>query len=141
MGARKVHAELSKLGFTMSLATVSRYMPKRPPGRGQQQQWMTFLRNHKYGITATDFVVTPTVSFRLLYVWFVIDYGRRRIIHFNVTTSPTAQWVNQQLREAFPNDSAPRYLIFDNDSIFSDEVSKSIKTSGIMPKRTAFRSP
>jgi putative transposase len=140
-GARKVHAELSKLGFTMSLATVSRYIPKRPPDRGKQQRWMTFLRNHREAITAMDFFVVPTVSFRLLYVWFVIDHGRRRIIHLNVTTNPTAQWVSQQLREAFPDDSAPRYLILDNDCIFSDEVSKSIKTIGITPKRTAFRSP
>jgi putative transposase len=140
-GARKVHAELSKLGFTMSLATVSRYMPKRPRDRGKQQRWMTFLRNHKHGITTMDFFVVPTVAFRLLYVWFVIDHGRRRIIHFNITTNPTATWVSQQLREAFPDDSTPRYLIFDNDFIFSNEVSKSIKTIGITPKRTAFRSP
>jgi transposase InsO family protein len=140
-GARKIRAELSKLGFTVSLATVSRYMPKRPPGRGKQQRWMTFLRNHREAITAMDFFVVPTVSFRLLYVWFVIDHERRRIIHFNVTTNPTATWVSQQLREAFPDEFAPRYLIFDNDSIFSDEVSKSIKTLGITPKRTAFRSP
>jgi transposase InsO family protein len=137
----RVHAELSKLGFTMSLATVSRYMPTRPPDRGKQQLWMTFLRNHKNAITAMDFFVVPTVSFRLLYVWFVIDHGRRRIIHFNVTTSPTALWVSQQLREAFPDDSAPRHLIFDNDSIFSVDVSKSIRRLGITPKRTAFRSP
>ena len=101
---------------------------------------MTFLRNHREAITAMDFFVVPTVSFRLLYVWFVIDHGRRRIIHFNVTTNPTAQWVSQQLREAFPDDSAPRYLLFDNDSIFSDEVSKSIDALGITPKRTSSRS-
>jgi transposase InsO family protein len=88
-----------------------------------------------------NFFVVPTVAFRLLYVGFVIDHGRRRIIHFNMTTNPTATWVSQQLREAFPNDSAPHYLIFDNDSIFSDEVSRSINALGIMPKRTAFRSP
>jgi transposase InsO family protein len=125
----------------MSLATVSRYMPKRPPDQGKQQRWMTFLRNHKDAIAAMDFFVVPTVSFRLLYVWFVIDHGRRRIIHFNVTSNPTPLWVSQQLREAFPEDSAPRYLIFDNDSIFSDDVSKSINALGITPKRTAFRSP
>ncbi len=140
-GARKVHAELSKLGFTVSLATVSRYMPKRPPNRGTQQRWMTFLCNHRDAITAMDFFVVPTVSFRLLYVWFAIDHERRRIIHFNVTTSPTALWVSQQLREAFPEDSAPHYLIFDNDSIFSADVSRSINALGITPKRTAFRSP
>jgi transposase InsO family protein len=81
------------------------------------------------------------VGFRLLYVWFIIDHGRRRIVRFNVTTNPTAQWVMQQLRESFLDDSAPRYLIFDNDSIFSDEVTEAIKSFGIEPKRTAFQSP
>ncbi len=106
--ARKIQAELKKLGFTIGLAAVSRYLPKRAPDPGEQQRWMTFLRNHKHGITAMDFFVVPTVAFRLLYVWFIIDHGRRRIIHFNVTANPTASWVIQQLREAFPYDSAPK---------------------------------
>ncbi len=139
--ARKIHGELEKLGFTVGLATVSRYLPKRAPDPGKQQRWMTFLFNHKEAIAAMDFFVVPTVGFRLLYVWFVIDHGRRRIIHFNVTMNPTAQWVMQQLREAFPDDSAPRYLIFDNDSIFSDKVAEAIMGFGIEPKRTAFQSP
>jgi transposase InsO family protein len=95
--ARKIHAELEKLGFSVSLATVSRYLSKREPDAGQRQRWMTFLRNHKDVIPGMDFFVVPTVRFRLLYVWFVIDHGRRRIVHFNVTTNPTAQWVIQQL--------------------------------------------
>ncbi len=140
-GARKIQAELEKLGFTVSLATVSRYLPKRVPDPGKQQQWMTFLRNHKDGIFAMDFLVVPTVGFRLLYVWFIMDHGRRRIVHFNVTTNPTAQWVIQQLREAFPYDSAPGYLIYDNDSIFSDEATEAIEYLDIEPKRTAFQSP
>jgi len=109
-GARKIQAELGKLGFTASLATVSRYVPKRAPDRGKQQRWMTFLRNHKDVIAAMEFFVIPTVGFRLLTIWFIIDHGRRRIIHFNVTTNPPEQWVIQQLRESFPYDSAPRYL-------------------------------
>jgi transposase InsO family protein len=139
--ARKIHAELGKLGFTVSLATVSRYLPKQAPDHGKQQRWATFLRNHKDTIGAMDFFVVPTVRFRLLYVWFVIDHGRRRIIHFDVTANPTAPWVIQQLREAFPDDSAPHYLIFDNDSIFSDEVTEAIRSLGTESKRTAFRSP
>ena len=75
---------------------------------------MTFLRNHQDAIAAMDFFGVPTVRFRLLYVWFVIDHGHRRIVYSNVTTNPTAQWVIQQLREAFPDDSSPRYLIMDN---------------------------
>jgi transposase InsO family protein len=139
--ARRIQAELEKLGFTVSLATVSRYLPKREADDGQRQRWMTFLRNHKDVIAGMDFFVIPTVRFRLLYVWFVIDHGRRRILHFNVTTNPTAQWVIQQLREAFPGESAPGYLIYDNDSIFSDRVTDAIKQFQVRPKRTAYRSP
>jgi transposase InsO family protein len=73
-GARKIHAELGKLGFTVSLATVSRYRPKQPRDKGKQQRWMMFLRNHRDGIAAMDFFVVPTITFRLLYVWFVIDH-------------------------------------------------------------------
>ncbi len=139
--ARKIQAELKKLGFTIGLATVSRYLPNRAPDPGKQQRWMTFLRNHKHGITAMDFFVVPTVSFGLLYVWFVIDHGRRRIIHLDVTANPTAPWAIQQLREAFPYDSAPKYLIYDNDCIFSNDVTEAIKSFGTRPKRTAFQSP
>ncbi len=78
-------------------------------------------------IAAMDVFVVPTFRFRLLYVWFVIDHGRRSVIHFNVTSNPTAQWVIQQLREAFPGDSTPGYLIYDNDSIFSDRVTEAIE--------------
>ncbi len=139
--ARKIQAELKKLGISVSLATVSRYLPKRDPDRDQRQRWKTFLRNHKHGIAAMDFLVVPTVRFRLLYAWFVIGHGRREIIHFGVTAHPTSPWVVQQLREAFPDDTTPRFLIYDNDSIFSDRVTESIKNLGIEPQRTAFRSP
>ena len=139
--ARKIHAELEKLGFSVGLATVSRYLPRRVPDSGKRQCWTTFLHNHRDAIAAMDFFVVPTAGFRLLYVWFAIDHERRRIIHFNVTTNPTAGWVTQQLREAFPDDSAPRFLIFDNDSIFSAKVTKAIRSLDTEPKRTAFRSP
>jgi len=88
-----------------------------------------------------DFFVVPTFRFQLLYVWFAIDHGRRRILHFNVTANPTARWVLQQLREAFPDEPAHRFLIFDNDAIFSAEVVRSIGGFGIQPRRTAYRSP
>jgi hypothetical protein len=139
--ARKIQAELEKLGFTVSLATVSRYLPKRDSDDAQRQRWMTFLRNHKDVIAGMDFFVVPTVRFRLLYVWFVIDHGRRRIVHFNVSTNPTAQWVIQQLREAFPAESALGYLIYDNDSIFSDRVTEAIEQLPMRPKRAAHQSP
>jgi putative transposase len=102
---------------------------------------MTFFRNHKDVIAGMDFFVVPTVRFRLLYVWFAIDHGRRRVLHFNVTENPTARWVNQQLRDTFPNEPAHRYLIYDNDSIFSPAVTNAIKSFEIDPKRTTFRSP
>ena len=139
--ARKIQAELMKLGIRISLATVSRYVPKTKPDPTQQQRWMTFLRNHKDVISGMDFFVVPTVRFRLLYVWFAIDHGRRRILHFNVTENPTASWVIQQLRETFPNEATHRYLIYDNDAIFSPAVTSAIKSFEIDPKRTAFRSP
>ena len=139
--ARKIQGELSKLGFAIPLATVSRYLPKRLPDPDRRQRWMTFLRNHKDAIAAMDFCIVPTVSFQLLYVWFLIDHGRRRVIHFNVTTNPSARWVIQQLREAFPSDRAPRYLLLDRDSIFSAEVMAAIRSFGIDPVCTAYRSP
>jgi len=138
---RKVQAELAKLGISVGLATVSRYLPKRNPDHDQRQRWKTFLRNHRHGIAAMDFIVVPTVRFRLLYAWFVIGHGRREIIHFGVTAHPTSPWVVQQLREAFPDETTPRFLIYDNDSIFSERVTESIKNIGIEPRRTAFRSP
>jgi transposase InsO family protein len=139
--ARKIQAELMKLGIRVSIATVSRYLPKTTPDISQHQRWMTFLRNHKDVIAGIDFFVVPTVRFRLLYVWFAIDHGRRRILHFNVTANPSAHWVIQQLRETFPNAPIHRFLVFDNDSIFSTTVTSAIKNLGIEPKRTAFRSP
>jgi putative transposase len=87
------------------------------------------------------FFVVPTVRFQLLYVWFAIDHGRRRILHFNVTLNPIAPWVIQQLRHAFPDEPTHRFLIFDNDAIFSAEVARSIAGFGIGPRRTAYRSP
>ena len=139
--ARKIQAELMKLGIRVSLATVSRYVPKTKPDATQQQGWMTFLRNHKDVIAGMDFFVVPTVRFRLLYVWFAIDHGRRRILHFNITANPSARWVIQQLRETFPDEPSHRFLIYDNDAIFSPAVTGAIKSFEIDPKRTAFRSP
>jgi hypothetical protein len=125
--AWKIHAELGKLGIWVGLCTISRYLPKAEPDPGCQQRWKTFLRNHRDLITGMDFFIVPTVRFQLLYVWFVIDHGRRRILHFNVTQSPTAGWVIQQLRDAFPNEPVHRFLILDNDAIFSAQVAGSIQ--------------
>ena len=139
--AWKIHGELSKLGIRVSLATISRYLPKAEPDPDCQQRWTTFLRNHRDLITAMDFFVVPTVRFRLLYAWFVMDHGRRRVLHFNVTESPTVGWVIQQLRDAFPNELSYRFLILDNDAIFSTPVAASIINLGLAPRRPAFQSP
>jgi hypothetical protein len=108
-----------KLGIRASLATISRSLPKAEPDPGCQQRWMTFLRNDRDPIAGMDFFVVPTVRFQLLYVWFAIDHGRRRVLHFNVTKSPASCWVIQQLREAFPDEPSHRFLILDNDAILS----------------------
>jgi len=140
-GAPRIHGELAKLGFVVSEATVSRYMPRRPPDPEKVQRWMTFLRNHKDTIAAMDFFTVPTIRLRVLYCFFVIDHGRRRVLHFNATFNPTSAWVIQQLREAFPFDAAPRHLIFDRDATFGLAVIGFLKTIGTKPCRTAFMSP
>jgi transposase InsO family protein len=88
-----------------------------------------------------DFLVVPTVRFKLLYVWFVIEHDRRRLLRFNVTSHPTSEWTIQQLREAFPDETSTRFLIHDNDTIFADRVAEAIDRLGVEPKRTAYRSP
>jgi transposase InsO family protein len=139
-GARKIQAERWKLDIRVGIATVSRYLSKTRSDPGRQQRWFTFFRNHREAITAMGFFVVPTVRFRLLYVWFAIDHGRREILHFNVTASPFARWVIQQLREAFSDERTHRFLIDDNDSIFSPAVTHAIESFGMEPKRTVFRS-
>jgi len=140
-GAPRIHGELVKLGINVSQSTVSRYMPRRPVNPDKVKRWVAFLRNHKDAITAMDFFTVPTASLRVLYVLFVIEHGRRRVVHFNVTFHPTSAWVVQQLREAFPFDSAPEYLIFDRDTIFGAGVVRFVKAIGTKPIRTAYRSP
>ena len=137
-GAPRIHGELLKLGFEVSESTVSRYMPRRPVEPDKVKRWIAFLRNHKDGIAAMDFFTVPTASLRLLYVLFVIEHARREIVHFNVTFHPTSAWVIQQLRESFPFDTAPKYLIFDRDSIFSAAVVRFVKAIGTEPVRTAY---
>jgi transposase InsO family protein len=140
-GAPKIHGELQKLGFVVSERSVARYLQsirrRGDPGR----RWLTFLQNHREVIAAFDFFTVPTVTFQLLYCFFVIEHGRRRILHFNVTRHPTAEWVVQQLREAFPEAGPYRYAIFDRDSTFNDEVVTFLKATGLKPKRTSVQAP
>jgi putative transposase len=138
-GAPRIHGELLKLGIDISEATVSKYMARQqnPPS----QTWRTFLENHADCITGIDFFTVPTATFRILYVFIVLSHDRRHIVHFNVTAHPTAQWTAQQLFEAFPFDSVPRYLLRDRDAIYGEMVQRRIKSLGIEEVVTAPRSP
>jgi transposase InsO family protein len=140
-GAPRIHGELKMLGFDISERTVSRWMQKAPMNPEPMKRWMTFLHNHREAIAAMDFFTVPTLTFGVLYGFFVIAHDRRRILHYSVTKRPSSAWVTQQLREGFPDDSAPEYLIFDRATNFSEEVVSMMKNFGIEPKRTAFRSP
>jgi putative transposase len=140
-GAPHIHAELLKLGFDVADRTVSRYLPRRGRPSGTRQHWKTFLHNHRDVLAAMDFFTVPTATFRVLYVWFVLHHDRRRVLHLNVTDHPTAGWVCQQLRNAFPYDTAPRFLLLDRDAIFCPRVRDTLTAMGVTPKRTSYRSP
>jgi len=140
-GAPRIHGELKMLGFDISERTVLRWMRKAPRSPEPVKRWATFLSNHREAIAAMDFFTVPTLTFGVLHCFFVISHDRRRILHWNVTRHPTNAWVAQQLREAFPYDPAVKYLIFDRATNFSGEVIDTVKSFGIKPKRTSFRSP
>jgi len=140
-GAPRIHGELLKLGFDISERSVSRYLRTLRRRPGCRQTWLTFLKNHRDAIAAMDLFTVPTATFRLLYVMFVIRHARREIVHWNITATPTASWVIQQLREAFPFDAASRHLIFDRDSIFCADVVAVIRSMAMKATRTSYRSP
>src|SRR5215467_9968580 len=122
---------LLKLGLRVSPRTVRKYMPtpmdRKPRQRVSSQRWMTFVRNHAQAIVACDFCVVVTATFRLLYVFVVMEHTTRRILHTNVTAHPTAAWTLQQLREALPDGHSYRFLLHDRDSIFSRELDQRIQ--------------
>jgi transposase InsO family protein len=138
-GAPRIHGELIKLGFEVAQSSVAKYMVKRcgPPSQG----WYTFLRNHGPEVAAMDLFVVPTISFDLLYAFIIIRLDRRDLVWINVTTNPTAEWIAHQIREAFPWDEAPRYLIRDRDRIYGNVVMRRIRTMGIRDKPIAPASP
>ena len=115
-GALKIHGELLKLGIENSERTVARYLRRLRRRGDPAKHWLAFLANHREVIVAFDFFTVPTLTFQLLHCFFVIEHGRRRVLHFNVTRHPTADWVVQQLREAFPEAVQHRYAILDHDS-------------------------
>ena len=138
-GAPRIHGELLKLDIQVSQATVSKYMirARKPPS----QSWRTFLNNHLPDLVSIDFFTVPTATFRVLYVFIVLSHERRSVLHFNVTDHPTAQWTAQQIIEAFPFETAPRYLLRDRDSIYGSEFRRRVAGMGIEQVCTAPRSP
>ncbi len=137
-GAPRIH-ELLKLGFEVSQRTVARLMPRRP--KPPSQTWRTFLQNHVLDLVSVDFFVVPTATFRVLYVFLVLLQHRRRVVHFNVTDSPTAAWTAQQIVEAFPDDSAPRYLLRDRDGIYGGEFRRRVEGIGLTAPRSPWQNP
>jgi len=137
-GAPRIHGELLKLGYVVSEATVAKYMTK---GRPPSPTWRSFIRNHFYEIAAVDFFTVPTLTFKTLYVFVVLSLDRRRVLHFNVTDSPTAQWTSMQIVQAFPFDTAPRFLIRDRDAIYGDKVVDALRSIGVEQVVTARKSP
>jgi len=140
-GAPRIHGELLKLGFDVSERSVSRCLRRLSPSDQALKLWATFLRNHREVMAAMDFFTVPTATFRALYCFFVIEHGRRKVLHFNVTENPSSSWIVQQLREAFPEPCPYRYAVLDRDAKFSKDVADLLVSSEIKPKRTSFRSP
>lgn len=142
-GEERIADELwVKLGIRVSPWTVKKYMPKRPPGQSRgDQRWSTFLKNHAKAILACDFFVAVTATFRMLYVFVVIEHGTRRLKHVNVTSNPTADWTLQQLREVVADSDGHQYLIHDRDKIFAKHLDDSIKALGIKVLRSPVASP
>jgi len=138
-GAPRIHGELLKLGIEIAQSTAAKYMTKRPRRRGQG--WRTFLRNHADGIAAADLFIVPTIGFKLLYGLVILGHGRRRLIHHAVTAHPTAEWIAQQIVEAFPGDQAPVYLVRDRDAVYGEVVKRRLRGLGIRDRPTAPRSP
>jgi len=138
-GAPRIHGELLKLGIEVAQSTVAKYIAKR--GRRPSQTWKTFLRNHAAGIAAMDFLIVPTVGFKLLFVLVILRHQRRRLMSLSVTTNPTAEWIAHQITDAFPWNEAPDYLIRDRDGSYGHAVTRRLAAMGIRDHPTAPRSP
>jgi putative transposase len=138
-GAPRIHGELLKLGIKITEPTVAQYMlrHRKPPS----QTWRTFLENHVKSMVSVDFFTVPTIRFEVLSVFLVLAHGRRRILQFGITAHPTAEWTVQQLRNAFPWESAPRYLLRGRDRIFSEDLVEQVKAMGIKQVLSGPRSP
>src|SRR5580765_6173889 len=138
-GAPRIRSELQKLGIKISEASVAKYMIRHP--ETPSQTWRTFLDNHVSQLASIDFFTVHTVWFEILFVFIVLAHDRRRIVHFNVTAHPTAQWTAQQMLEAFPFDTAPKYLLRDRDGIYGQEFRKQLEVMDINEVLSAPQSP
>ena len=138
-GAPRIHGELLKIGIEVAERTVSRLMPRRRPQ--PSQTWRTFLDNHVRDLVSIDFFTVPTARLRVLFVLVVLAHHRRRVVHFNVTEHPTAVWTAQQIVDAFPDDSAPAYLLRDRDQVYGQHFRHRVKGMGIEEVLTAPHSP
>lgn len=146
MSAEKISELLKSLGYTDAPCgnTIRKYLPKlkKIPTKKQIQSWKTFLKNHSKSIWAMDFFVVPTLNFKMLYVLIIINHHSRKIEHFGVTSNPNLEWVKQQIRNATPYNHKPKYLVHDNDRVFTCEAFKDFLSKlNIKSKRTAYRSP
>ena len=139
-GAPHIHGELLKLGIEISERTVSNLMPRRTR-RPPSQNWMTFIRDLMDSTAAVDFFAVVTATFSILYVFVVLSHDRRRMLHLNVTTNPTAEWTGIPVVQAFPWDTAPRYVLHDRDSIYGDVSRKRLKGTGVREVLISPRSP
>jgi transposase InsO family protein len=128
-GAPRIHGELLMLGIDIGETSVSKYMPRHR--NSPSQTWRTFLENHVQDLVSIDFFTVPTIRFQILYVFVVLAHHRRRIVHFAVTAHPTAEWAAHQILQAFPWDSAPRYLLRDRDRIFGSVFVQQLEVMGI----------
>jgi hypothetical protein len=138
-GAPRIHGELLKLGIDIARSTVAKYMP-RPRGP-PSPRWRAFLRNHTAHIAAIDLFVIPTIGFKLLYGLVILRLERWRLVWINVTANPTADWLARQITEAFPWDTAPRYLIRDRDTAYGVAVTRRLRAMGIRDRPITPRSP
>ncbi len=141
-GEERIQSELlTKFGIVVSARTVRKYMPKIERSPRGDQRWSIFVRNHAKVMMACDFLTVWTVGFSTLYVFVVMEIGSRKILHFNVTSNPSACWTEQQLRQAIPYDHGYRYLIHDRDRIFSKDLDRSLKNMGVKVLKTPVMSP
>ncbi|MCP3889888.1 MAG: transposase [Desulfobulbaceae bacterium] len=139
-GAPRIHGELLRLGFNVSERTVSSLMPRHPSNSKPSQTWRAFLKNH-VNKCSIDFFTIPTASFNILFVLVILCHNRRKVVHFNVSSNPTAKWTAQQVVEAFPWDMAPKYLMRDRDAIYGVFFRNRVKNMGIKEVISAPQSP